>query len=92
MLKKNLNHLKSKWYKYVLEIIVIILGILIAYNLEQWSDRRNIKKKEIGILREFKRCLSSDLEDIHGFIRLHERCVQVISATFNFCKNTVFGV
>lgn len=72
MLRILFNHLKSQWYKYLIEIIVVILGILIAYNLEQWSDSRNNKKREIEILKEFKGALSSDLAEMHDNIRMHE--------------------
>lgn len=72
MLRIIFNHLKSQWYKYVLDIIVVILGISIAYNLEQWSDARKNKKKEIEILKEFKRGLSADLMEMHDNIRRHE--------------------
>lgn len=47
MLKTILNHLKFEWYKYVIEVVVVILGILIAYNLEQWSEARNNKKEKL---------------------------------------------
>lgn len=76
MLRKIFSHLKSKWYKYVLEIIVIILGILIAYNLEQWSDTRNNRKKEIEILKEFKRGLSADSAEMHRYMRMHEYSIR----------------
>jgi hypothetical protein len=76
MLRKIFKHLKSKWYRYVIEIIVVIVGILIAYNLEQWSDTRSNKKKEIEILKEFKRSLSADLEEMHHNIRSHEYSIQ----------------
>jgi len=75
MIREILNHLKSKWYKYVIEIFVVIVGILIAYNLEQWSDTRNNKKIEIEILKEFKRSLSADLAEIQGNIRQHENSI-----------------
>jgi uncharacterized protein (UPF0297 family) len=76
MLRNIFNHLKSKWYKYVLEIVVVILGILIAYNLEEWSDARKNKRKEIEILKEFKRGLSADLEDMRWNIRSHEYSIR----------------
>lgn len=66
------NHLKSEWYKYIIEVIVVILGILIAYNLEQWSDTRSNKKREIEILKEFKAALAADLGEIQSNIRKHE--------------------
>ena len=41
-------------------------------NLEQWGEVRNVKKREIEILKEFKRSLSADLEEVQGNISLHE--------------------
>lgn len=76
MLKIIFNHLKSQWYKYIIEVIVVILGILIAYNLEQWSESRSNKKREIEILKEFKRGLSADLEEMHIYIRSHEYSIR----------------
>ncbi len=75
MLRKILDHLESHWYKYVIEIIVVIIGILIAYNLEQWSDARSNKKREIEILKEFKAALSADLAEMKDNIRQHENSI-----------------
>ena len=76
MLRKIGNHLKSKWYRYVIEIMVVIVGILIAFNLEQWSDSRNNQKKEIDLLKDFKRTLSADLDEIQGNILYHQKSIQ----------------
>jgi hypothetical protein len=73
MLKKIGDHLKADWYKYLLEIIVVILGILIAYNLDQWQEERNRTRLEVKILREFKTALSTDLADVRENIALQER-------------------
>lgn len=75
MLRTIANHLKSEWYKYVIEVIVVIVGILIAYNLEEWRDTRNNKKREIEVLKEFKRALAADLAEMHGNIRMHEHSI-----------------
>lgn len=75
MLRKVLEHLRSKWYKYLLEIIVVILGILIAYNLEEWGESRKNKKREIEILKEFKAALTADLEEIQENITEHENSI-----------------
>lgn len=75
MLRTIFNHLKSQWYKYIIEILVVIIGILIAYNLEQWSEARANKKKEVSILKEFKAALSADLVEIQGNIHEHENSI-----------------
>jgi len=72
MLRTIFSHLRSQWYKYVIEVIVVILGILIAYNLEQWRDARNNKRREIEVLKEFQSALSADLAEMHSNIRMHE--------------------
>lgn len=72
MLRVILSDLKTQWYKYIIELFVVILGILIAYNLEQWGDARNNKKREIEILKEFKGALSADQTEMQGNIRMHE--------------------
>lgn len=72
MLRRILGHLKSEWYKYVIDVLVVIVGILIAFNLEQWRDSNNNKKTEIEVLKEFKRALSADLSEMRGNIRMHE--------------------
>ena len=69
MLRTIIDHLKSQWYKYVLEIIVVFVGILIAFNLDQWQDFRSNRKEEINILKEFKAALSADLSEMKGNIR-----------------------
>jgi hypothetical protein len=72
MLRTISHHLKTQWYKYIIEVIVVILGILIAYNLEQWSDLRHDKKREVEVLREFKGSLAADLAQMSENIRLHQ--------------------
>lgn len=75
MLRAILNHLRSQWYKYVMEVIVVILGILIAYNLEQWNDARKDKKREIEILKELKSAIDADIKEMKLNIEDHEASI-----------------
>lgn len=84
MLRKILKHLKSKGYRYVIEIIVLIAGILIAFNLEQWSETRNSKKKEIELLKDFKENLTADLKTMRWNIWFHSTSIQ--------CHKTILRV
>ncbi|MBS1557551.1 MAG: hypothetical protein JST69_02390 [Bacteroidetes bacterium] len=65
----------KKFFKYIIEVIVVIIGILIAYNLEQWSNTRNNKRREIEVLKEFKAALGADLIEIKKNIREHENSI-----------------
>jgi hypothetical protein len=89
MLRKIFNHLKSKWYRYVIEIIVVISGILIAYNLEQWSGSRNNQKKEIEILKDFKRGLTADLDLMHTIIDMHEYSIHSSKIILNVIQDNL---
>ncbi|MCA4898604.1 MAG: DUF6090 family protein [Bacteroidota bacterium] len=76
MIQKIIFHLKSEWYKYFIEMVVVILGILIAFNLEQWGVERENKKKEIEMLKEFKIGLSADLAEMQSIILFHQYSIQ----------------
>lgn len=89
MFRVIINHLKSQWYKYVIEVIVVILGILIAYNLEQWSDSRKNKEREIEILKEFKAALTADLAEMHDNIREHENSILASNIVLKVIKNNL---
>lgn len=64
-MKRILSTLKVKWPEYILEILVITLGILGAYALEDWSSDRKLKETEIKILKEIKANLALDLIDLN---------------------------
>jgi len=54
-MKKIFETLKQKWAEYLLEILVIIIGILGAFALNNWNLERDIKRQETSILSEIKR-------------------------------------
>ena len=67
-MKKILETLKQKWAEYLLEMLVIILGVLIAFWLE--GRRQDIKNSEIqrNLLNGLIADLNEDSDDIRGFI------------------------
>ena len=89
MLRTIVDHLRSEWYKYVIEVVVVILGILIAYNLEEWRDTRNNKKREIEVLKEFKTALSADLLEMHDNIRMHEYSIRSSKIILNVIEDNL---
>ena len=44
-MKKILDLLKEKWGEYVLEILVITIGIFGAFILNDWNEKRKEKEK-----------------------------------------------
>ncbi len=59
-MRKILDTLKRKWAEYLLEIIVITIGILVAFTLNNWNEGRRSKEFELYILKEISTNLKAD--------------------------------
>jgi len=70
-MKKIIETLKQKWAEYLLEIIVIMIGILGAFALNNWNEERKENDKIITILKKARIMLNEevlDLQDQNLFI------------------------
>ena len=63
----------NKFSKYLLyaigEIILVVIGILIALQINNWNENSQLKKKEKILLEEMVRNLNSDADDLSFNIR-----------------------
>jgi len=57
---------ENKFRKYLLyaigEIILVVIGILIALQINNWNEKEKLKVEEIKFLKNFKESLTSDIE------------------------------
>jgi hypothetical protein len=60
-MKKLVEHLRSDWYKYLLEMLVITIGIIGAFMLNGWKESSDNQSTEQSILREIRSNLAEDL-------------------------------
>ncbi len=58
---------ENKFSKYILyaigEILLVVIGILIALQVNNWNENRTLAKKEITNLKEIRKNLKSDLKN-----------------------------
>ena len=65
-MKKILDTFRRKWAEYLLEIMVIMIGILGAFSLNTWNENLKLQREEMIMLTSFRESL---LDDLNGFQR-----------------------
>ena len=56
----------SKYFKYAIgEIILVVIGILIALQINNWNENRKLQKEELSLLKELKTNLKATLENFN---------------------------
>ncbi len=66
----------SDFLKYALgEILLIVLGILVAFQLSSWADNNKAKKIEVQTLKDIKEALQLDKNDLEFNIYLYNKVI-----------------
>ena len=70
----------GKYFKYAIgEIVLVVIGILIALSINNWNEKNKYKKKELTVLSELQKDLKSNESIIGGCIRYDSNII----ASFN---------
>ena len=64
-MKRILITLSQKWPEYLLEILVLIIGIYGAFMLDNWNQQTDRRSKEISMLKNLKNNLQKDTSDLN---------------------------
>jgi hypothetical protein len=67
------NNINSKYLKYALgEIVLVVLGILIALSINNWNEQRKIRIAEQHILQNLRTELVLNIKNLETDISYHE--------------------
>jgi len=78
----------GKYIKYAVgEILLVMIGILLALQVNNWNENKKIQKFEISILKELKANLLKDIEDFETNIRAHKISIQSSKVILEALKN-----
>ena len=88
-MKKILETLKKKWAEYLLEILVIMIGILGAFALNTWNEARKSRIMEVEIIINIRDALASDLDQINNTIEGGRTRITFTQAFLEAAENEV---
>ncbi len=86
-MKRLLTTLYQKWPEYLLEILVIILGILLALYVEEWNEDRKDDEKGREYLLLLEEDLKSDTTDLGESIRYYEQRMERLGSLVRILRN-----
>lgn len=80
----------GKYLKYAIgEIVLVVIGILIALQINEWNDIRKSNIKEYNILTEMHGNLKTDSVDMAGNIARNTRVLKSAEAVQNQLENRI---
>lgn len=78
----------SKYLLYAIgEIVLVVIGILIALQINNWNENRKLEVQELNFLKSFKVSLQADSTDRVQSIELHERARNSMDILIDHMEN-----
>jgi hypothetical protein len=78
----------GKYLKYALgEIVLVVIGVLIALQINNWDNENSYKEKEIALLSEMVRNLKLNVDQFSTEIEKQDSIIRNIDVFMNQIKN-----
>ena len=85
-MRQNFETLKRKWIEYLLEIIVIVVGILVAFGLNSWNERRTASLQERTMLLSIQSEFIENQKKLEQIISNHREISDGCKTFVSLCK------
>ncbi len=81
----------GKYFKYAIgEIVLVVIGILIALQINNWNENRKDIAKEQQILLSLKEEFKQNIKELKFDHRINLSCIKAITTLLNFDEKTDF--
>lgn len=71
-MKRIFTTFNQKWPEYLLEILVLIIGIYGAFEVDNWKEQRQIREKEQVILANLKTEVEANIAELDAIYKNHQ--------------------
>ncbi|NVK21818.1 MAG: hypothetical protein HWD86_04825 [Kangiellaceae bacterium] len=81
-MKLLLNIKKQNWLALLLDLVVVILGIFIALQVNKWQQGRDDSNKEILLLKQISQDISHNIKEAEAILRHHQQISEELQMAF----------
>ncbi len=86
--KLILENRMNKYFKYAIgEIILVVIGILIALQINNWNENRKLSLYEYQLLKQLKVDLETNAKDLKLNIQLHKNIINSSNIILRHIEN-----
>lgn len=86
------NGKTSNYFKYAIgEIVLVVIGILLALQINNWNERRKLKEQQLTFTASLKQDLTSDIKYLKDFIAQVELSNQILKKQRDRVNQSTFN-
>ena len=80
------------FHRYLLyafgEILLVVVGILIALQIDNWNEERKEHRRETAILQKLHREFQANLADFNAIYELNQQKLRALDTVIHYMNNT----
>ena len=77
-----------KYMRYAIgEILLVVIGILIALQINAWNETKKLEKRELILLNELKSNLEANMENLEEDIKIQTKSISSFDYILDIVNN-----